>query len=88
MGKLNRNQMIIRHVMQNTTPEEDKDSMILAYDAGTKNPGVKEEKIYLDYANPDECRMKITNALEMKEFATELINRKSSLRLVEKLVSE
>ena len=68
----------IRHLLKTEVrPDETKDSMVLNYFSGTKDTGVKEEKIYLDYSKPEECEMKIRNALQVKEYANTLIKTSS-----------
>lgn len=61
-------QMIINHLIKEQS-EENKDSMVLNFAVSTKEIGVREQKYYMDYAKPEECKMKIRNALLVRKYA-------------------
>jgi hypothetical protein len=79
MGKIIK-PMIIRQLIENVKPETEKvDSMVLSFGISTKGMGVKEQKVYLDYLKPEECRLKIKNMLSIKNYANALIEAPNSL---------
>ena len=79
MGKIIK-PMVIRQLIENVKPETEKvDSMVLSFGISTKGMGVKEQKVYLDYLKPDECRLKIKNMLSIKNYTNTLIEAPNSL---------
>lgn len=74
--------LTINHKVENVTTSE-KDSMVFNYAVGTKDKGVREQKCYMDFNNPEECKRKIASMLQIKDYANNLINPQVSNEIMD-----
>ncbi|MDD3267098.1 MAG: hypothetical protein PHC75_07970 [Burkholderiales bacterium] len=72
--------MIIKQLIE-SVPNENlhQDSMVVNFAVSTKEPGVREEKIYMDLLKPEECKLKVRNAMLMRNYTNLLIEAPNTL---------
>jgi hypothetical protein len=71
-------EIVVEHLLKTTVESDLQDSMVINYAVKTTEVGVRETKVYLNTANPEECKMKIQNAVMLKDYANDLLIRRIS----------
>lgn len=65
--------LTIKHEVETKT-QSDKDSIVISFPLEKGEGGAKEAKLYMDFKNIIECKEKIQNSQEIRQYINSLID--------------